>query len=423
MLDIKFIESHPETVKQSLIDRANGDPAVVDELLRLNSERKKLLTESERTRAQQKARSKEMPRVMKSGSEEEKLRIKQELKELSDAVKAFAPNIKEVEDRMHALLLTVPNLVSPDAPKGKDETENVVIRTVGTPPKFSFTPKNHWDIAEQSLGLNRGAKLSGARFACYSGPLAQLERALINYMLDTAGKNGFAEIVPPVLVSRETMTASGQLPKFEDDAFRTTDDMFLIPTAEVSLMNLHRGEIVETDNLPIRYTAYTPCFRREAGSYGKDTRGIIRLHQFHKVELVALTKPEHSTEEHAKMLATAESVLQGLGLAYRIVDLCTGDLGFNAMRTFDIEVWLPGQNTYREISSVSVTGDFQARRAGIRYRDSEGKPQFVHALNGSCLAVDRTMVAIMENYQNEDGSITIPEALQSYMAGISVIHP
>ena len=423
MLDIKFIENNVDAVKEALKNRNFKELSLIDTLISLNAERKNLLTESEQKRATQKARSKEMPMVMKNGTPEEKETIKQELKQLSEEVKNFGPQVKKIEDKIDEMLMNIPNLVSKDAPVGANETENVVVRAVGTKPSFGFEPKNHWDIVEKSIGLDRGVKLSGARFACYSGDMAKLERAIINYMLDTADKNGYSEIVPPVLVSRESMTASGQLPKFEEDAFKTTDDMFLIPTAEVSLVNLHREEIVPFENLPLRYTAYTPCFRREAGSYGKDTRGIIRLHQFHKVELVVLATPEKSDEEHKRMLSSAEDILKGLKLHYQVIDLCTGDLGFNALRTFDIEVWLPGQNAYREISSVSTTGAFQARRASLRFRDENGKPQFLHALNGSGMAVDRTMVAIIENYQNSDGTMTVPDVLKPYLGGKELLRP
>ena len=417
MLDIKFIENNVDAVKEALKNRNFAELHLIDELISLNTKRKNLLTESENKRAQQKARSKEMPLVMRNGTPEEKEAIKQELKQLSDEGKNFGPLVKKVEDEINEILMNIPNVVSENAPVGANETENVVTRSWGEKPAFDFDPQNHWDIIKEGFGLERGVKLSGARFSCYSGDIAKLERAVINYMLDTADKNGYNEIVPPVLVSRESMTASGQLPKFEDDAFKTTDDMFLIPTAEVSLVNLHREEIVEHKNLPLRYSAYTPCFRKEAGSYGKDTRGIIRLHQFHKVELVVLAKPENSTAEHERMVNSAEDILKGLNLHYQVLDLCTGDLGFNALRTFDLEVWLPGQNAYREISSISTTGAFQARRASLRFRDESGKPQFLHALNGSGMAVDRTMVAIIENYQNSDGTITVPEVLKPYLGG------
>ena len=327
---------------------------------------------------------------------------------------------------MEELLLTLPNFPHEAAPVGSDETENREVRRWGTPRTFDFPPQAHWDLGEKLgiLDFERAGKLTGARFSLGRGAGARLERALINFMLDlhTAGDK-YIEILPPFMVNRESMTGTGQLPKFEDDLFHIEGpDYFLIPTAEVPVTNIHRGEILADAQLPISYTAYTPCFRKEAGSYGKDTRGLIRQHQFNKVELVKFVRPEDSDAELQKLLADAESVLQALELPYRVVDLCTGDLGFSAARTFDIEVWLPAQETYREISSCSNFRDFQARRAAIRFRREEGsRPEFVHTLNGSGLAVGRTLVAILENYQQADGSVLVPAALQPYMGGLERI--
>ena len=416
MFDIKLILKDPEKVKFNLTNRNFKDVSVVDQVIELSEKRKALITESEQTRSRQMTRSKEMPLVMKNGTPEEKAAIKDELKELSDKVKAFGPLVKEVEDKINTILLSIPNMMADDTPLGRDDSYNPVVSMWGEKPKFDFQPKEHFDIAVNTIDFERGVKLSGSRFIVYKKEMARLERAVMNYMLENAAKNGYTEIVPPVMVSRETMTGSGQLPKFEDDAYKTTDDMFMIPTAEVSLVNMHRDEILDDAVLPLKYAAYTPCFRREAGSYGKDMKGIIRLHQFNKVELVKFCRPEESLKELDQLLFNAEEILRGLGIHYRVVCLCSGDLGFNAVKTFDIEVWLPGQGTYREISSCSSTGDFQARRANIKFRrDASSKPELVHLLNGSGLAIDRTLVAIIENYQQADGSVKVPEVLKKYM--------
>ena len=416
MFDIKLILKDPEKVKFNLQNRNFKDLTVVDQVIALSEKRKALITESEQTRAKQMTRSKEMPLVMKNGTDAEKAAIKEELKELSDKVKAFGPQVKEVEDKIDSILLSIPNMMADDTPLGKDDSDNPVVSKWGEKPVFDFQPKEHFDIATNTIDFERGVKLSGSRFIIYKKEMARLERAVMNYMLENAAKNGYTEIVPPVMVSRETMTGSGQLPKFEDDAYKTTDDMFMIPTAEVSLVNMHRDEILDDAVLPLKYAAYTPCFRREAGSYGKDMKGIIRLHQFNKVELVKFCRPEESLKELDQLLFNAEEILRGLGIHYRVVCLCSGDLGFNAVKTFDIEVWLPGQGTYREISSCSSTGDFQARRANIKFRrDAASKPELVHLLNGSGLAIDRTLVAIIENYQQADGSVKVPEVLRKYM--------
>lgn len=418
MFDVKLILSNPDKVKFNMKNRNYTDFSPVDEILSLSERRKALITESEQTRARQMSRSKEMPLVMKNGTPEEKNAIKEELKELSEKVKSYGPLVKDIEDKIDKIVMSLPNMFADSTPLGKDENSNVVVKTYGEKPVFDFQPKEHFDIATTAIDFERGVKLSGSRFIIYKSDMAKLERAVMCFMLDNAAKNGYTEIVPPVMVSRETMTGSGQLPKFEDDAYKTTDDMFMIPTAEVSLVNMHRGEILDNSVLPIKYAAYTPCFRREAGSYGKDMKGIIRLHQFNKVELVKFCRPEESMAELDSLLANAEEILQLLGIHYRVVNLCSGDLGFNAVKTFDIEVWLPGQQTYREISSCSSTGDFQARRANIRFRrDANQKPELVHLLNGSGLAIDRTLVAIIENYQQSDGSVKVPEVLKKYLGG------
>lgn len=418
MFDVKLILSNPDKVKFNMKNRNYTDFSPVDEILSLSERRKALITESEQTRARQMSRSKEMPLVMKNGTPEEKNAIKEELKELSEKVKSYGPLVKDIEDKIDKIVMSLPNMFADSTPLGKDENSNVVVKTYGEKPVFDFQPKEHFDIATTTIDFERGVKLSGSRFIIYKSDMAKLERAVMCFMLDNAAKNGYTEIVPPVMVSRETMTGSGQLPKFEDDAYKTTDDMFMIPTAEVSLVNMHRGEILDNSVLPIKYAAYTPCFRREAGSYGKDMKGIIRLHQFNKVELVKFCRPEESMAELDSLLANAEEILQLLGIHYRVVNLCSGDLGFNAVKTFDIEVWLPGQQTYREISSCSSTGDFQARRANIRFRrDANQKPELVHLLNGSGLAIDRTLVAIIENYQQSDSSVKVPEVLKKYLGG------
>jgi len=414
MFDIRLIVNEKEKVLKSLASKNFKDVSIINRAEELYNLRKKIVFESENIRAIQKQKSKEMPVIMKNGTSEEKAQIKEELKNLSEKVKSFAPKLKEVDNELEIILLSIPNKLADDVPIGKDETENIEIKKWGEKPNFSFKAKEHFDLMNKGLDLERASKLSGARFVIYSGELAQLERAVMNFMLDTHKKAGYIEVVPPILVNRETMTSSGQLPKFEEDAYKTTDDMFLIPTAEVSLVNLHRNEIIPQKNLPLKYTAYTPCFRREAGSYGRDVRGIIRQHQFDKVELVAITKPEDSDKMFDEMVECASDLLASLKLPHRLVMLCGGDLGFSAAKTVDIEVWLPGQNRYREISSISNTRDFQARRAKIRYKEGK-KNKLAHTLNGSSLAVGRTLIAIMENYQKKDGTIEIPEVLKKYM--------
>jgi seryl-tRNA synthetase len=344
------------------------------------------------------------------------------MKELGDRLKTEEERLRLVEHRVREAALRIPNIPHSSVPHGSDATANQEIRRWGTPPSFAFPPKAHWDLGE-SLGIldfERAAKVAGTRFAVLFGLGAKLERALINFMLDVhTSRHGYQEVLPPFMVNRSAMTGTGQLPKFEDDLFRLRDDdYYLIPTAEVPVTNLLRDEVIPEECLPIRYVAYTPCFRREAGSYGKDTRGLIRQHQFDKVELVSFSRPEESYEELERLTSHAETILQELGLPYRVVTLCTGDMGFAAAKTYDLEVWLPSQGTYREISSCSNFEAFQARRASIRYRRKDGKIDFVHTLNGSALAIGRTLVAILENYQQADGSVVIPTVLRPYMGGV-----
>ncbi|MGI5861659.1 MAG: serine--tRNA ligase [Myxococcales bacterium] len=357
--------------------------------------------------------------------EQQKNELRALSKELKEKSKDLEGKLKEVEGQLNQILLTVPNLPHASVPEGASSEDNVVVRVVGEKPQFDFEPKPHWEIGENLgiLDFERAAKVSGARFAVYKGLLAKLERALVAFMIDVHTSRGYTEVLPPYLVNRASMTGTGQLPKFEEDSFKTCGEpeLFLVPTAEVPVTNLHRDEVLEADQLPIKYCAFTPCFRREAGSYGKDTRGLIRQHQFQKVELVKFSRPESSYDEHESLTADAEEILKRLGLHYRVVSLSAGDLGFSAAKCYDLEVWLPSQQTYREISSCSNFEDFQARRANIRFKPSpKDKPQFVHTLNGSGLAVGRTVVAILENFQQKDGSVLIPEALRPYM-GVDTI--
>jgi seryl-tRNA synthetase len=421
MLDPKLIRDNSAAVQKALQNRHTEiDFTAFSDL---DKKRRALLSRAETLKAEKNKVSAIIGKTKdKSQVRDEIARMKvvsQEIKELDDELKAL-------EGKLRDFLLNLPNLPEEGCPIGAGEDDNVEIRRWGDIPASDFSTKPHWEIGEELgiLDFENAGKLAGARFVIYRGAGARLERALINFMLDLhTGEHGYTEIIPPFLVNRETMTGTGQLPKFEEDLFHTdSPDFFLIPTAEVPLTNIHREEIVAGENLPILFTAYTPCFRKEAGSYGKDTRGLIRQHQFNKVELVKYTLPETSEVELEKLLVNAETVLQRLGLPYRVVDLCTGDIGFSASRTFDIEVWLPGQDTYREISSCSNCRDFQARRANIRFRREKGaKPEFVHTLNGSGLAVGRTLIAILENYQQADGSVIIPEALRPYMGGLGKI--
>ncbi|TYO95431.1 seryl-tRNA synthetase [Geothermobacter ehrlichii] len=421
MLDSRYLREHLEEAERALATRGGDiDLSVFQEL---DGRRRGLLTEVEALKAERNQVSALI------GKTRDKSQVQDEIarmKEVSARIKGLDEELRQVDEELRAFLLTLPNIPHPQTPIGASEEENVEVRRWGTPRRFDFEIRDHVDIGEKLgiLDFERAGKISGARFSLLKGAGARLERALINFMLDLhTGEHNYIETLPPFMVNRATMTGTGQLPKFEDDLFHTEDvDLFLIPTAEVPVTNIHRDEILDGDQLPLCYTAYTPCFRKEAGSHGRDTRGLIRQHQFNKVELVKLVRPEDSDAELEKLLADAEKVLQLLQLPYRVVDLCTGDIGFSAARTFDIEVWLPAQDCYREISSCSTFTDFQARRAGIRFRRQKGaKPEFVHTLNGSGLAVGRTLVAILENYQQADGSVVIPEVLRPYMGGMERI--
>lgn len=418
MLDIKRIREDYEGVKARVEFRGKGDFGI-ENVKRLDEERRSILAEVEAMKSKQNTVSKEIPKMKKAG--EDTTEIMAEMKELSGKIKELDGKLSEVETELQDTLLSIPNTPYKDVQFGKDDSDNVEIRKFHEPTSFDFEPKAHWDIGEDLdiLDFERAAKISGARFTVYKGLGARLERAVIQFMLDLHTMDqDYTEILPPFMVNRAAMTGTGQLPKFEEDMFYVPQkDFFLIPTAEVPVTNLRANEIMDEAELPVYYTAYTPCFRAEAGSAGRDTRGLIRQHQFNKVELVKFVKPETSYDELEKLTADAEAVLQILNIPYRVVRLSSGDLGFSSAMTYDIEVWMPSYGRYVEISSCSNFEDFQARRANIRFRREKGKPEFVHTLNGSGLAVGRTTAAILENYQNPDGSITIPEVLVPYMGG------
>lgn len=421
MLDARFLRDNPEKVKKALGDRSY-DPGVIDNFLIVEEQRRELLLDVERFRQERNELSEKISRIKKEGgdvtAETEKA------KGISDGIKMKEETLKELDEKAREYLLNIPNIPHESVPVGKDETENREIRRWGEPRQFDFEPMNHWDIGEM-LGIidfERASKIAGARFALMKGMGAKLERSLMNFMLDLNTSKGYKEVFPPIIVNRDSMIGTGQLPKFAQELFIINDpEFYLIPTAEVPVTNIHRNEILREEDLPIYYTAYTPCFRREAGSYGKDVRGLIRQHQFNKVELVKFVKPDDSYNELESLTGDAEDILRNLGLPYRVIALCTGDLGFSASKTYDLEVWLPAQQRYREISSCSNFTDYQARRSSIRFR-REGKKgtEFVHTLNGSSLAIGRTLIAILENYQRKDGSVAIPEKLRPYM-GIEVI--
>ncbi len=422
MLDIKRIREDFQGVKAAVESRLQGDYGLTD-VARLDEERRALLIEVEQLKNKQNHDSKEIPRLKKEGKDTSSLMA--EMKELSDRIKGLDEKVSAVEEELKNLLLFIPNTPNSSVPIGKDDTENQEIRRWGEPRNFDFEFKPHWEVGSDLdiLDFERAAKIAGARFTVYKGLGARLERSVINMMLDLhTGDHGYTEILPPFMVNRGAMTGTGQLPKFEDDMFHLpAKDFFLVPTAEVPVTNLHMEEILNEEELPIYYTAYTPCFRKEAGSAGRDTRGLIRQHQFNKVELVKFVKPETSYEELEKLTQNAEEILKRLNLPYRVVKLSTGDLGFSSAMTYDIEVWMPSYGRYVEISSCSNFESYQARRGNIRFRPKEkGKPEFVHTLNGSGLAVGRTVAAILENYQQADGSVEIPEALVPYM-GRSII--
>lgn len=423
MLDVRFVRDYSDQVRQKLA--ARGAQVNLDAFLAINDQRRSILQEIEALRAERNRESEAIGQLKKEKHGVSPSRFSA-LKELSSKIKALEEGLKDVERQTEDFLLTVPNLPHDSVPIGKDSSSNTIMRTWGSPPDFSFTPKPHWEIGEQ-LGIidfERAAKIAGARFSLLQNAGALLERALINFMLDLhTREHHYTEVLPPFLVNRKTMTGTGQLPKFEEDLFKIDGtDFFLIPTAEVPVTNIHQDEIINEEDLPLYYTAFTPCFRSEAGSHGKDVRGLIRQHQFNKVELVKFSKPEHSYEELETLLGNAEEVLKRLGIHYRVACLCTGDLGFAAAKTFDIEVWLPAQGVFREISSCSNFEEFQARRASIRFRRKGGKKtELVHTLNGSGLAVGRTLVAVLENYQQKDGSVMVPEVLRPYMHGLEKI--
>ena len=419
MLDIRRIRQNP----QELLDALQKRNSKIDltEFLQKEEERRTLLSQVETLKARRNDESKRIAQIKREGGDAQP--IMDEMRQLGDQVTALDAQIKQIEEYINDFVLRLPNYPSAMTPVGKDDSENVEQRRWGEPRHFEWEPKAHWDIGTDLniLDFDAAAKISGARFTVYRGLGARLERAVINFFMDTHAADGYTEVLPPYMVTRSTMTGTGQLPKFEEDASKLDQDTFLIPTAEVPVTNLYRDMILDGKDLPIRHCAYSACFRKEAGSAGRDTRGLIRQHQFNKVEMVKITKPEQSYEELESMTRQAEKVLQMLGLPYRVVALCSGDLGFSAAKCYDIEVWMPSYNRYVEISSCSNCEDFQARRAGIRYReDPKSKPQLCHTLNGSGVAVGRTVAAILENYQNSDGSVTVPEVLRKYM-GVDVI--
>ena len=423
MLDIKKIREDFDGVKAAVERRGKGDFGL-ERVKELDAERRSVLAEVEALKNKQNTASREVPKLKKEGKDTSALFA--EMKELSNKIKEMDGKVAEVEEQLRDTLLGVPNTPNAEVPEGNDDADNVEIRKVGEPKSFGFEAKAHWDIGEalDILDFERAGKIAGARFTVYKGLGAKLERALINFMLDLhTEEQGYTEILPPFMVNRDAMTGTGQLPKFEDDMFYLpAKDFFLIPTAEVPVTNLRSQEIISGEELPISYTAYTPCFRKEAGAAGRDNRGLIRQHQFNKVEMVKFVAPETSYDELEKLTSDAEEVLKRLGIPYRVVVLSTGDLGFSSAKTYDIEVWMPSYGRYVEISSCSNFEDFQARRAGIRFRREAGnKPEFVHTLNGSGLAVGRTVAAILENFQQEDGSVVIPEALRPYMGGRDLI--
>jgi seryl-tRNA synthetase len=422
MLDINFIRNNPDKVKQA-IDHKHENASNVDQILELDTQRRSLIHACEQLKSKRNEKSKEVSELKKNGHDAS--RIIEETKKIGDDVKSLEEKLKELEPQITNLLLRIPNIPAADVPIGKDASDNVIVKTWGQRKTFDFTPLPHWELGRMLniLDMERSSKISGSGFILLKGLGAKLERALYCFMLDLhTREHGYTELFPPFLVNRTSMTGTGQLPKLEEDMYRTAaDDLFLVPTAEVPVTNIHRDEILSYKDLPIYYTAYTPCFRREAGSYGKDTRGIIRVHQFNKVELVKLVRPETSYTELESLLANAEKVLQLLGLEYRVAKLSTGDMSFAAAKCYDIEVWAPGLDKFLEVSSCSNFEDFQARRINIRFRDEDGKLRFVHTLNGSGLALPRTVIAILETYQQQDGAVIIPEVLQPYMREIKAI--
>ncbi|WP_127837296.1 serine--tRNA ligase [Clostridium prolinivorans] len=418
MLDIKKIRNNPEEIKNKILKRGEIYVSFIDEILNLDEKRREILVQADNLKNKRNQVSKEIPKLKKSG--EDVAPIMAEMKKVGEEIKKLDDCLTEIDEKIQNILLKIPNIPNETVPEGKSDADNLEMRKWGDITKFKFEPKAHWDIGTNLniLDFDRAGKITGSRFTVYKGLGARLERAIINYFLNTHTEiNGYTEIFPPFMVNRKSMTGTGQLPKFEEDAFKLANtDYFLIPTAEVPVTNLYSDEILNGSDLPIKHVAYSACFRSEAGSAGRDTRGLIRQHQFNKVELVKFAKPENSYDELEKLTNDAERVLQGLGLPYRVVKLCSGDLGFSSACTYDIEVWMPSYNRYVEISSCSNFEDFQARRANIRYRENpKDKPQYVHTLNGSGVAVGRTVAAILENYQNEDGTVTVPEVLRPFM--------
>ena len=421
MLDIKMIRQNTDEIKERLATRG-VKAEKIDALVEKDKRRRELLVETEGLKQKRNEVSAEIANA-KRNKQDATDAIK-EMREVGAKIKSLDEELEEVEATVKDMASRLPNLPNPTIPVGPDESANVELRKVGTPREFDFEPKAHWDIGEDLgiLDFDRGAKVSGARFVYYKGLGARLERAVYNFMLDEHAKEGYTEMLPPYIVNAQTMYGTGQFPKFKEDVYQVNgEDMTLIPTAEVPLTNYYRDEVIPTEKLPVYFTALTPCFRSEAGSAGRDTRGLIRMHQFNKVEMVKFSKPENSYDELEKMTQNAGNIMEKLGLPYHVITLSTGDMGFSAAMTHDLEVWMPAQNKYREISSCSNCEDFQARRAHIQYRDENGKLNFVHTLNGSGLAVGRTVAAILENYQNEDGSVTVPEALRPYLGGLEKI--
>ena len=425
MIDIKILRNEPEKLIEAL-KRRKEDRIDVDGLLAHDKQRREALFEVEQMKSRQNEVSKQIPALKKEGKDT--TAIFAEMKVLSDDIKALDEKVRTIDEQIETIMYTIPNIANPTVPEGDTDEDNIEVRRFMQPTEFDFEPKAHWDLGEDLgiLDAATAAKITGTRFTVYKGAGAQLERAVINFYLDThTNQNGYTEIFPPFMIHRNSMVGTGQLPKFEEDAFKVANtDYFMVPTAEVPVTNMHRDEILEGEKLPLKYCAYTACFRAEAGSAGRDTRGLIRQHQFNKVELVKFTKPEDSYEELEKLVADAESVLKLLQLPYRVVKICIGDLGFTAAMKYDIEVWMPSYNRFVEISSCSNFEDFQARRANIKFKNSiKEKAQLVHTLNGSGVAIGRTVAAILENYQNADGSVTVPEILRPYMGGKEVILP
>lgn len=419
MLDLKRIRTNPEEIKAALANRGEDfDTSVIDEIVTLDEERRGILVEVEALKNKRNQVSAEIPKRKKAG--EDVAPIMAEMREIGDKIKADDARVSEIDEKINYIMLRIPNIPNPQVPDGDTDEDNVEIKVWGEPTKFDFEPKAHWDLGTDldMLDFERAGKITGSRFTLYKGLGARLERSIINYFLDThIFDNGYTEILPPFMANRDSMTGTGQLPKFEEDAFKVENNgYFLIPTAEVPVTNMYKNETLKGDDLPLKHVAYSACFRAEAGSAGRDTRGLIRQHQFNKVELVKFCKPEQSYDELLKLVEDAETVLQGLGLPYRIVRICKGDLGFTAALKYDIEVWMPSYNRYVEISSCSNFEEFQARRANIKFKENpKDKPQFVHTLNGSGVAIGRTVAAILENYQQADGTVKVPDALKAYM--------